>query len=113
MRVFETVTVEVSRPGETTTDVHGNVVAGEWSTESVTGVLVAPGATADLESSRPEGARVDMTFHFPKSYTASLKGCLVTCGERAYRVIGDPQPYAEGNTPGPWGRAVECEAVDG
>ncbi len=113
MRVFDTVTVEVSRPGETTTDAHGNAVVGERKAETVSGVLPAPGATSDLDAARPDGAKVDMTFHFPKAYTASLKGCLVTYGGRVFKVVGDPQPYVCGNVPGEWGRAVECEACDG
>lgn len=113
MRVFETVTVEVSRPGKPVADAHGNSVAGERKTETVLGVLPAPGATSDLDAARPDGAKVDMTFHFPKGYAASLKGCLVTYGERTYKVVGDPQPYVPGSVPGKWGRAVECEACDG
>lgn len=81
--------------------------------ETVPNVLPQPGGTSDVGEGRPEGVRVDMTFHFPKGYGKSLKGCLVLYGGRSYRVVGDPQPYVEEDTPGPWGLTVETEAVDG
>ena len=40
--------------------------------EVVEGCLVEPGATADLDASRPEGVTAALRVHFPKSYTASL-----------------------------------------
>ena len=104
--------VEVVRRVRTGTDRFGAPVY-ENETETVAGVLPQPGGTSDLGAERPEGVRVDMTFHFPKGYGRSLKGCAVVYGGRAYRVIGDPQPYVEANTPGPWDLAVETEAVDG
>lgn len=107
------VEVAVERPGEPSTDAHGNQVPGAASTETIENVLTQPGSTADLDSSRPEGVSVDMTFHFPKGYTGSLKGCRIVYGGRAYRVIGDPQPYLDALTPGEWNRPVETEAVDG
>ena len=69
--------------------------------------------TADLGAERPDGATVAMTFHFPKGYAASLKGCRVSFGGRDYPVIGDPQPFPSENCPTPWAMAVECEACDG
>ena len=54
-----------------------------------------------------------MTFHFPKAYARSLKGCSVRYGGRTYAVVGDPQPYLDANCPGEWNRAVGCEACDG
>lgn len=54
-----------------------------------------------------------MTFHFPKTYTASLRDCQIRYGGREYPVIGDPQPYLDANCPGEWNRAVECGVCDG
>ena len=112
MRLISGVDVTVTRRVETGADRYNAPVYGEEA-ETVANVLPQPGATSDLDASRPEGARVAMTFHFPKSYAKSLKGCTVTYGGRDYRVIGDPQPYLDANTPGEWDRAAECEAVDG
>ena len=81
--------------------------------EDVDGVLVTPGATSDLDASRPEGVRVVYTIHFPKGYGKALKGCLVQHLGDTYRVIGDPQPYLDDGTPGPWDMAAEVERVDG
>ena len=79
----------------------------------VDGVLVSPGATSDLDASRPEGVRVVYTIHFPRGYGKTLKGCLVQYLGDTYRIIGDPQPYMGDGTPGPWDMAAEVERVDG
>lgn len=106
--------VTVLRPTETGEfDPFGAPVAGEPEAEVVSGALVTPGATSDLDASRPEGTRVAYTVHFPKGYGKPLKGCLVVVGGKAYRVIGDPMPYMADGTPGPWDMASEVEAVDG
>ena len=85
----------------------------EDSTETVDNVVVHPGGTEDLAETRPEGIRIDMTFHFPKTYTESLRGARIRYQDREYRVIGDPQSYMEDNTPGEWNRTVETEVCDG
>ena len=54
-----------------------------------------------------------MTFHFPRGYGRGLRGCRVEHGGAEYRVVGDPKPYMEGNTPGRWSLAAECEACHG
>lgn len=113
MQLIRGEAATVLRRSAASTDSHGNAVYGAWEGEDVQNVLAQPGATSDLDSSRPEGARIAMTFHFPKAYTASLKGCKVSYGGREYAVVGDPQPYTGANTPGPWDRAAECEACDG
>lgn len=108
--------VTVLRPGAPTRDRFGNDVPGEAVHETVSGVVIAPGATADMEASRPEGVTVAYTLHFPKTYTATLEGCSVTLPAPwggTYRVIGDPRPYMDVNTPGKWDRPVEVEAAHG
>ena len=115
--MFDTVSVQVRRPYSTGKDRLGNKIV-EYETETVEGVLVAPGATLDLEASRPEGVSVAYTLHFPKTYTKSLERCLVVLpapwtGE--YRVIGNPGQYMQANTPHllSWGMPVEVEASHG
>lgn len=111
--MFSTATVEVIAPLEPVTDSHGNAVHTLGEAVPVAGVLPQPGGTADLEAARPEGVRVAMTFHWPKGDRRCLRRCLVRYGGRTYRVIGDPQPFLGANCPGPFDRAVECEACDG
>ncbi|WP_148042333.1 hypothetical protein [Paraeggerthella hongkongensis] len=85
------------------------------SSESVEGVLVAPGATSDVAgSARPDGTKVAFTLAFPKGYDRSLRGCRVSiAGEPGeYAVVGDPRPCRE-NCPTKWWMAVEVEACDG
>ena len=112
------VDVIVVRPGSPSTDRFGNAVAGEPARETVHDVLVQPGATSDLEAARPQGVAVAYTLHFPKGYTASLEGCSVELPapwavDGGYRVIGDPRPYMDANTPGRWNRPVEVEEAHG
>lgn len=113
MQLISGCAVEVLRRSPDAVDAHGNEVPGEWVSEPVANVLPQPGATTDLEASRPNGVTVSMTFHFPKTYAASLRGCLIRYGGRDYPVIGDPQPYLDANCPGDWNRAVECGVCDG
>lgn len=107
-------TVTVLRPNPTgATDPFGMPMGGAPMEETVDGVLVTPGATADLDASRPDGVRVAYTVHFPKGYGKSLRGCSVVIGGEICRIIGDPRPYMADGTPGPWSMAAEVEAVDG
>lgn len=104
--------VTVLRPVQDGTDSLGCPIF-DAEEEAVGCVLFTPGATADLDASRPEGARVDATFHFPAGYGQRLKGCSIRYRGRVFRVIGDPVPYMEENCPGPYGLAVETEEVHG
>lgn len=111
------VTVTVSRKVEGGTDRFGNPTS-TYAGEAVDNVLVVPGATSELEASRPAGVTVAYTLHFPKSYTASLEGCVIALpepygSEEGYRVIGAPSPYLDVATPTEWHMAVEVEAAHG
>lgn len=109
-------TVTVLRPTITGTDRFNAPVYGTPTSETVDNVLIAPGATADLDASRPEGVTVAYTLHFPKTYTASLEGCSVALPAPwagTYRVVGNPRPYMDANTPTPWHMPVEVEAAHG
>lgn len=96
-------------------DRFGNVIYVSSKTD-VDDVLVAPGATADLDASRPEGVTVAYTLHFPKTYTGSLEGAEIALPapwSGRYRVIGDPREYMDANTPTRWHLPVEVEAAHG
>lgn len=80
---------------------------------TIDGVVVCPGGTSELDASRPNGVEVAYTLCFPKSFTASLKGCRVNVRGTEYRVIGDPQRYDPANTPGDWNLTVEVGRTDG
>ncbi len=115
MMGFETVTVTVvSTAASTERDRLGNAIPGAPVTVDVPGCLVHPGSTDDMEAGRPDGVTVSLTVHFPKSYTGSLRGCKLDIpGYGTFAVIGDPKPYMDANTPGPWHMPVYCEATDG
>ena len=85
-----------------------------WDEATVQNVVVTPGATSDvLDSTRPDGTRVAFTLGFPKTFTASLRGCRVLVRGIECAVVGDPQPYAADNTPGAWNYTCEVARVDG
>lgn len=86
----------------------------EWLEAEVPGVLVAPGSTAgDASDANPHRVRSALTLHFPKGFGASLRGCRVEVRGAAYEVVGDPAPYYEAGTPGPWCMPVEVRRVQG
>ena len=74
---------------------------------------VCPGATADMDATRPEGVTVAYTLHFPKAYAGDLRGCSVEVRGASYDVVGDPQRTTDAATPGPWDMAVEVTRADG
>lgn len=81
--------------------------------QTVSNVLVAPASSQDLGAERPDGDATVMTFHFPKTYIGILKGCLIRWRGKWWKVIGDPQPYAEDSTPWMWNRPVQARLVEG
>ena len=96
-------------------DRFGNAIE-TWTQATVDDVLISPGATADLEASRPEGVTVAYSLHFPKTFTASLEGCkveLLAPYSGVYRVIGAPGQYMDENTPTRWHIPVEVEFAHG
>ncbi|WP_200799684.1 hypothetical protein [Olsenella urininfantis] len=106
----ETVTVVTDG---VTYDELGEPTYGEATREEVSNVVVAPGATADLDASRPEGVTVAYTLCFPKTFTGELKGRSVEVRGEALQVVGDPQRYTDANTPTPWNLTVEVTRTDG
>ena len=110
--LMRTVAVTVTRREQTGTDAFNAPVYKDVD-EDVPGVMPQPGATADLAAERPDGVTVDMTFHFPRGYSKSLRGCRVSYAGKSYEVVGDPQPYLSEVTPGPFAMSVEAVRVDG
>ena len=110
------ISVVILRPTEDGVDRFGNTVIGEPTRQTVDNVLVSPGSTSDMEAARPDGTVVAYTLHFPKTYTGSLRNCLVELPPPwagVYRVIGDPREYIDANTPTKWHMPVEVEAAHG
>lgn len=104
--------VAVIRPSAARDEL-GEPVPGEPAVEVVGNVVVSPGATADLEASRPDGASVAYTLGFPKTFSKPLRGCEVEVRGERLRVVGDPRPYTAANVPGPWNYTAEVTRADG
>ena len=111
LSLIPTEAVAVIRPTVERDDLGEPVEAGA-SREEVR-CVVCPGATSDMDATRPEGVTVAYTLHFPKAYAGSLRGCSVEVRGEAYRVIGDPQRTTGAATPGPFDMAVEVTRADG
>ena len=75
--------------------------------------VVCPGATSDMDATRPEGVTVAYTLHFPKTYAGSLRGCSVEVRGTLHDVVGDPQRTTDAATPGPFNLTVEVTRADG
>lgn len=94
-------------------DELGEPTEGDPAREEVSPVVVVPGATSDLDATRPAGVEVAYTLCLPKTYRIPLRGCdVIVRGERL-RVVGDPRPYTVENTPTPWNYTAEVTRVDG
>lgn len=108
--------VTVLRPGADSTDPFGNPVKN-WCEEQVDSVLVDPFVSLEkvreFGAERPNSSRTTVRFHFPKGYDKRLHGCFICWSTRKYRVIGDPVPLPEYNTPGEWNYPVDAEVCDG
>lgn len=107
----ENIQIRVRRSGAV--DEFGNEAAEYMPTQTLRNVLVAPSSSQDLGVERPDGDATIMTFHFPKTYIGSLKGCLIGWRGKIWEVIGDPQSYSKDATPGMWNRPVQARLVEG
>lgn len=107
-------TVTVQSQATTGVDELNNPVTAWQDEATVHDVLVAPASTDDLTGSiRPQGDEVVLVAHFPRTYTASLRGRRVVVDGTTYDVVGDPRPYQPANTPGRWDRPVHLKEVTG
>ena len=107
--------VVVERRQQTGTNAH-NQPQYSWVQETVDNVLVAPGALEDVDQAgRPDGVTVDWSLIWPKTYTASLRGCrvLVRDDPEPFDIIGDPRAYPDGLTPTMWNRPSEVTRTAG
>lgn len=111
MQLISGEAVTVLTPTETRDEL-GEPTTGA-PIETPVSVLVVPGATSDLDSTRPEGVEVTYTLHFPKTWTDSLEGCSVRVRGEVFDVVGDPKAYTAENTPGEWNRPVEVTRAHG
>ena len=111
LSLIPTEPVTVIRPTLGRDDL-GEITEGEPTREEVR-CVVCPGATSDMDATRPEGVTVAYTLHFPKTYAGSLRGCSVEVRGETYDVVGDPQRTTDAATPGPFNMAVEVTRADG
>lgn len=111
LSLIPTEQVAVLRPAVERDDL-GEPTLGEPTREEVR-CVVCPGATSDMDATRPEGVAVAYTLHFPKTYAGSLRGCSVEVRGTRYDVVGDPQRTTDAATPGPFDMAAEVTLADG
>lgn len=84
------------------------------SRETVEDVLVGPSSTDDTPGGqRQAGDRTEIALYFPKTFTRSLRGCEVEAVGKTWRVLGNPQPYMDVNTPTRWNRKAIVALVEG
>ena len=109
-----TVTLLVRRRAETGTDPLGAPVWSWGEPEAVAGCLIAPGTPEGISASRPDGATVAATAHFPRGYSEELRGAQVSAdGSSWLDVDGDPRPFPDGAVPGRWATMVLLESTEG
>lgn len=82
MNLIQGEAVTVIRTGRVLDEL-GEPTYGEDAREEVESVVVAPGATADLDASRPEGVTVAYTLCFPKTYAGELRAARWRCAGSA------------------------------
>lgn len=113
------VDVQVRAPADGTADALGNPARSWGAPRTVSDVLVQAGSTYNSnESNRPQGIVVAYTCVWPKSDTASLRGCQVKVpgDSEWYAVVGDPKATPDGQMARPFrqrNRIVEVTRDDG
>lgn len=112
VQLIEGEAVTVLTPA-VTFDEHMDEVT-EWASETVEDVLVAPSSTSDADgTARPHATSVTLRLGFPKTFSASLRGCHVVVRGQEFAVIGDPKPNTLASCPTPWWYTADVEACDG
>ena len=110
------ITATVLRPNPTGHDRLNNVTYGEPVREVVENVLVDSPNPQDMEAARKDGTTIVLTLRFPKTYSASLRGCSVVLPapySDTFRVVGDPKPMLDANCPTPWHMDVNVAVAHG
>lgn len=106
--------VYIENKVQTGEDAHGNPIYEDATPRMVENVLIAVGATSNInDSNRPNGASVAYTLYFPKTFNESLRGKRIRVGGDWFDVIGDPRPWTNPAPPTPWHMEVEVGAVYG
>ncbi|QJC22010.1 hypothetical protein [Arcanobacterium buesumense] len=91
-----------------------NMPVFEETQTVVDDVLVGPVSTDDTPGGmRRAGDRTEIALYFPKTFTASLRGCDVEFMGKIWRVQGDPQPYMVENMPTRWNLRATVSLVEG
>ena len=108
--------VEVSLLTKGERDAYGNQadVYGEFM--PVQNVLVGRDDQRDgTRGGMPDAVSSDITFCFPREWTADLRGARVRRGGKTYEVTGDPARYTDENLPPgiPWNIRVRAVYRDG
>lgn len=113
--IIETAEVTVLTPTDTgKIDDMGEPVAGVPAEAKVDGVLFDPTAVSELtDSLRLGGERVDVTFYFPASFGASLRGCSIVHRGRTYAVVGDIRRYPDSPATRIWNGVAAAKEVLG
>lgn len=107
----EAVTVEERR--EAGRDAMGCAVY-ETSEREVAGVLVQPGATADIEEGNRSGRTAAYTLLWPKADGSPvLDGLRVRVRGEWLAVIGSPRPYDAAACPTAWNMQVKVGCAHG
>ena len=104
----------VKRPAYEYDELHDRVET--WSDEPVENVLFGRPTTEQIdEAMRLYSVEVSYTLGIPKTYQASLRGCMVYRPRdgRTYRILGDPMPLPPEICPTPWNREAMAVIVDG
>lgn len=105
--------VIVLHPSSSSTDPFGAPIK-EYTEEPVENVVIHPSDPSDYTATnRPEGTTIQWVLHFPKTYTASLRECLVNVRGEVYAIEGDPMPFMNVNTPTPWNRKAYALRIEG
>lgn len=94
----ETVQVELIERGGR--DAFGNDIEAYAAPVSVENVLVGRGNAYDeAEQGRPDAIRTDISFCFPREWSADLREAVITRKGKRYVVVGDPVEYTDANLP--------------
>ena len=105
-------TVIVKTP-TVTYDEHNEAVT-TWEEETVKNVLVSPDNTdSSSDTASPFGTEVIYKLGFPKTFSASLRNCVVTVRGEDFMVVGDPKPNTFENCPTSWWYSAEVIRKDG
>lgn len=107
----ETVTVSLLELGDD--DRLGIKAHTHAEPVAVPNVVVVPSTMDDAAYQRPDGVRIVYTLHFPRGYSADLRGALVTVRGDVCKVVGEPRSYTESNVRGPWTMPVQVAMSDG